>query len=383
MLFEIAERRLLFQPRPVSEARPTDLGMDYEETWAGTPDGRKLQCWHIPGDTRPEITWLWFGGAGGNLSRRVGEFAAVRKHTGASIFGFDYRGFGNSPGKASVKGTAVDARVALEHLRSRYGVAPEGILYLGISLGAAVAIRLAAETSSPRGMALVAPFASLRELAGLIYPKLTWGGRMVGKGPLRLAGQGGADRVPVAGAAWVGRRAGAGRAGTQTVRGRRGNPRFSRRYRARATRTSETNPNSGMFCVAGWTPSLERKRRIKSADIDGSRRVFRLSLRAKRGNLVKECACRRDGLYEAPGLPLRCRFFTETTGQSKGPDGCRHAYCATGLIGLSSAPIAPSALQEGLMLWHSDPTSNGWRLKSSIVGIEATPDARPGWPARH
>ena len=180
MLFEIAERRLLFQPRPVSEARPTDLGMDYEETWAGTPDGRKLQCWHIPGDTRPEITWLWFGGAGGNLSRRVGEFAAVRKHTGASIFGFDYRGFGNSPGKASVKGTAVDARVALEHLRSRYGVAPEGILYLGISLGAAVAIRLAAETSSPRGMALVAPFASLRELAGLIYPKLTWGGRMVG-----------------------------------------------------------------------------------------------------------------------------------------------------------------------------------------------------------
>lgn len=180
MLFEIAERRLLFQPRPVCEALPTDLGIDYEETWAPTPDGRKLQCWHIPGDTCRELTWLWFGGAGGNLSRRVGEFAAVRRHTGASIFGFDYRGFGNSPGRASVKGTAVDARVALDHLRRRYGVPPEKTLFLGISMGAAVAIRLASETSSPLGTALVAPFASLRDMAGLFYPKLSWGGRLVG-----------------------------------------------------------------------------------------------------------------------------------------------------------------------------------------------------------
>ena len=180
MLLEVLERRLLFQPRPVSEALPTDLGMDYEETWAETGAGRRLQCWHIPGDRRPELTWLWFGGAGGNLSRRVGEFAAVRRHTGANIFGFDYGGFGNSPGKASVNSTAVDARAALDHLHQRYGVAGERTLYVGISMGAAVAIRLAAETSSPLGMALVAPFASLRDMAQLFYPRLTWGGRLVG-----------------------------------------------------------------------------------------------------------------------------------------------------------------------------------------------------------
>ena len=180
MILEIIERRLLFQPRPVCGALPTDLGMDYEETWIETGDGRKLQCWHIPGDTRPELTWLWFGGAGGNLSRRVGEFAAVRQYTGANIFGFDYSGFGNSPGKATVQRTAVDARAALAHLQSRYAVNPGNTLYLGISMGAAVAIRLAAETSSPLGMALVAPFASLRDVAGLFYPRLTWGGRLVG-----------------------------------------------------------------------------------------------------------------------------------------------------------------------------------------------------------
>ncbi len=181
MLLEILERWLLFQPRPVCDALPTDLGMDYEETWADTEDGRRLQCWHIPGDTRPELTWLWFGGTGGNLSLRVGEFAAARRHTGANIFGFDYGGFGNSPGKASVKSTAVDARAALAHLQRRHGVAPQRTLYMGISMGAAVAIQLAAETAPPAGMALVAPFASLREMAQLLYPRLTWGGRLVGK----------------------------------------------------------------------------------------------------------------------------------------------------------------------------------------------------------
>ena len=179
MLLEILERRLLFQPRPVCDALPTDLGMGYDETWAETPDGRCLHCWHIPGDDRADLTWLWFGGVGGNLSLRVGEFAAVRKHTGANIFGFDYGGFGNSAGKATVRNTIVDGQSALAHLKRRYGVSPERTLYLGVSMGTAVAIRLAAETAMPMGVALVAPFASLRDMARRRHPALTLGGRIV------------------------------------------------------------------------------------------------------------------------------------------------------------------------------------------------------------
>ena len=176
MLLEILERRFLFQPQPVCPALPTDLGLDYAESWAETPDGRRLHCWHIPGDARPGLTWLWFGGVGGNLSLRVGEFAAVRKHTGANVFGFDYGGFGESSGKATVRNTAVDARTALAHLQERYGADPEHTLYLGVSMGAAVAIRLAAESARPGGMALVAPFASLRDMARRRHPALSLGG---------------------------------------------------------------------------------------------------------------------------------------------------------------------------------------------------------------
>ena len=179
MLLEILERRFLFQPRPICEARPTDLGMDYAESWTETPDGRRLNCWFIPGDGRSHLTWLWFGGNGGNLSLRIGEFSAVRKHTGANIFGFDYGGFGSSSGKATVRNTAVDARTALAHLQERYGAAPEHILYLGVSMGAAVALRLAAESQRPGGVALVAPFASLRDMARLRHPALTLDGWLV------------------------------------------------------------------------------------------------------------------------------------------------------------------------------------------------------------
>lgn len=180
MLFKLLERRLLFQPRPVCAALPTDLGMDYDETWAETADGRRLHCWYIPGDERRDLTWMWFGGVGGNLSLRVGEFASVRKHTGANIFGFDYSGFGLSPGEASVDGTAIDAQVALSHLERRYGASIDSTMYLGVSLGGAVAIRLAAETASPKGMALIAPFASLVDMARLVHPVLTLGGLLVG-----------------------------------------------------------------------------------------------------------------------------------------------------------------------------------------------------------
>ncbi len=180
MLMEMLERRLLFQPRPVCEALPTDLGMEFEETWCKSERGHKLQCWFIPGDRRTDLTWMWFGGAGGNLSLRVGEFAAVRRHTGANIFGFDYGGFGNSRGKATVRNTAADARAALAHLQRTYGADRDHTLFMGVSMGAAVAIRLAAESGSPLGIALVAPFASLRDMGKLFYPALTWSGRLVG-----------------------------------------------------------------------------------------------------------------------------------------------------------------------------------------------------------
>ena len=180
-MLDFLERNLLFRPQPISESTPGDLGLDYESTIANTPDGRSLYYWYIPGDGRTDLTWLWFGGVGANLTLRVGEFASVREHTGGNILAFDYGGFGRSDGRPSVRNTAIDARAALTHLRRRYGVHHESAHYFGVSMGSAVAVRLAAEGFHPRGLALVAPFASLKDMAKLAYPTLTLYGFVVGE----------------------------------------------------------------------------------------------------------------------------------------------------------------------------------------------------------
>ncbi len=180
-MLDFLERRLLFRPRPVCEANPNDLGLDYEATIANTADGRSLYCWYIPGAADSNLTWLWFGGVGANLTLRVGEFAAMRAQTGGSIMAFDYGGFGRSNGRPTVRHTAIDSRTVLTHLRRRYGVDAPDAHYFGVSMGAAVAIRLAADGYRPRSLTLVAPFASLREMAKLVYPMITLNGMVVGE----------------------------------------------------------------------------------------------------------------------------------------------------------------------------------------------------------
>jgi fermentation-respiration switch protein FrsA (DUF1100 family) len=59
----------------------------------------------------------------------------------------------------------------LAYLQSRPDVAPEKIVYFGRSLGAAVAVELAIE-HPPGGMILVAPFASLSDMARVHYSAL-------------------------------------------------------------------------------------------------------------------------------------------------------------------------------------------------------------------
>ena len=179
-MLNFLERRLLFRPRPFCPATPADYGLDFEATRTDTADGRALQCWYIPGPPDSGLTWLWFGGVGANLGLRVADFAAVRQHTGGSIMAFDYGGFGQSQGPPSVRHTAYDARAALEHLQQRYGIPAASAHYFGVSMGAAVAVRLAAE-QHPRGMALVAPFAALRDMGRLLHPILTLGGIAVGR----------------------------------------------------------------------------------------------------------------------------------------------------------------------------------------------------------
>ena len=68
----------------------------------------------------------------------------------------DYRGYGQSTGKASEQGTYLDAQAAWDYLVDNRGISPGKIVLFGRSLGGAVAAWLAAHTAPgavmPSGM---------------------------------------------------------------------------------------------------------------------------------------------------------------------------------------------------------------------------------------
>ena len=173
MLWAWAEKQLVFFPESEVASTPAQVGLQYEDVYLTAPDGLKLHGWFLPApedavgpDTQ---TWLWFHGNGGNLGTRVGQLERAYRLLGVHQFIFDYRGYGNSQGRPSERGTYLDARAALSYLENRPDVDSSRIVYFGHSLGAAVAIELAV-SRPPAGMALIAPFSSIRDMAKLALP---------------------------------------------------------------------------------------------------------------------------------------------------------------------------------------------------------------------
>jgi fermentation-respiration switch protein FrsA (DUF1100 family) len=88
---------------------------------------------------------------------------------GFDVLAFDYRGYGRSTGRPSEPGLRLDARAARAALLARAGVDSTRVLYLGESLGGAVALALALE-QPPAGVILQSAFTSIRDMARLHYP---------------------------------------------------------------------------------------------------------------------------------------------------------------------------------------------------------------------
>ena len=114
-----------------------------------------------------------FNGNAGNRAYRS-DLAAQLPASGLSVLLFDYRGYGENPGSPTEEGLALDARAARRYVLSRKDVDARRLVYLGESLGSAVAVRLAVE-HPPHAVILRSPFTSFVELGRLHYPILPVG----------------------------------------------------------------------------------------------------------------------------------------------------------------------------------------------------------------
>jgi uncharacterized protein len=154
---------LLFFPTRAIAATPA---LAFEDLAIATDDGERLHGWWVPAQAATAGQMLLCHGNGGNLSDRVPHIAHLTA-AGFDVLAFDYRGYGRSSGRPSEPGTYRDARAARRALLER--VEPDRVLYLGESLGAAVALELAHE-HPPAGLILQSPFTSIRDMARLHYP---------------------------------------------------------------------------------------------------------------------------------------------------------------------------------------------------------------------
>lgn len=170
VMFWAMQRTLLYFPdeRAVPPAASTLPGS--EEAELRTTDGLTLRAWFVPARSPVSATVLLLNGNAGNRSDRA-PLASSLSAAGFAVLLFDYRGYGGNPGDPSETGLLLDARAAHDYLASRADVDSRRIVYYGESLGAAVAVALAAERP-PLALVLRSPFTSLAEIGRHHYPSL-------------------------------------------------------------------------------------------------------------------------------------------------------------------------------------------------------------------
>jgi uncharacterized protein len=148
---------------------PSDAGLPFTDLTIATEDGERLHGWWIPTREAPARAHVvFFHGNAGNVSHRVQHALALRG-AGLDLLLVDYRGYGKSTGHPSEDGLHRDARASVAALRTGDHVDPGRVVYMGESLGAAVALRLALE-DPPLACVLQSPFTSLRDVAREHYP---------------------------------------------------------------------------------------------------------------------------------------------------------------------------------------------------------------------
>ena len=173
VLFRWFEQSQVYHPTRAWWATGADLDLPWEDLRLTTGDGLELSAWYFPADTNApfhEFAVLVNHGNGGNISHRLSLFRLLTG-AGINVLGYDYRGYGKSPGRPSEVGTYEDAEAALAWLIGK-GFPENRILALGESLGGGVAAELAARHPGLGGLVLQSTFTSLLDLGSELFPFL-------------------------------------------------------------------------------------------------------------------------------------------------------------------------------------------------------------------
>ncbi len=187
------ENFFVFHPQADFDVTPEPMHLTYESVNFTSGDGTKLHGWYFPPPGASPVILFCHGNAG-NISHRLENIRELLS-LGFGVFIFDYRGYGKSGGRPSREGLYADGLAAYDYLVKNRGISPKRIVLFGRSLGAAVAMEIAAKKevgrvilesafTSTKGLArtmplfaLLSPFLpahynNLEKIKGVTVPKL-------------------------------------------------------------------------------------------------------------------------------------------------------------------------------------------------------------------
>ncbi|MES2464058.1 MAG: alpha/beta fold hydrolase [Armatimonadota bacterium] len=138
----------LHPPRTAVASTPASLNLRFEEVrFPSATDGLQLRGWYLPAQGKPRGVILFCHGRQGNRAGVLTHARYLHK-AGYALFSFDFRACGDSEGDMSTIGwrEVGDAQGAVSYLQSRSDTRRVPLGIFGASMGAAVAIQIAAKT---------------------------------------------------------------------------------------------------------------------------------------------------------------------------------------------------------------------------------------------
>lgn len=170
MLIKVIERSLVY-PVPSRERgdwRPRWLRP--QNVWFRSGDNTKLHGWYVPNPDARRLV-VYCHGNGEHVADQANLVFRLQSQLGATVFIFDYRGYGRSRGKPHERGCVADGLAAQRWLAEREGVSTDDIVVMGRSIGGAVGVAIAAEQGA-RALVLENTFSKMTDVAAHLYPWL-------------------------------------------------------------------------------------------------------------------------------------------------------------------------------------------------------------------
>jgi len=154
---------------PGANQEPASGAVDGTEKLRFVASGHVLEGWvYRQPESSSDIVLLYFGGNAEN----VGDLFPIMKGLDvAEVVAYNYRGYGNSEGKAGQKALFADALAIFDLVAIQALMSEQRVVVMGRSLGSAVAGHVAVNRD-PAGLILVTPLSSVRKIAASQMPWL-------------------------------------------------------------------------------------------------------------------------------------------------------------------------------------------------------------------